>query len=354
MISARFIKHCLQFIKPARTSRDTLLSKDTFYLILFDTKSGSTGIGECSMIPGLSLDNPALYETVLHDLCTSGLETDLTNFPSIRFGLETALADLKNGGRKILFDNDFTNGRKSIPINGLIWIADRNDMKLQVKQKIKEGFNCIKIKIGTADFKDEFEFLKNIRKEYPATDITLRLDANGAYEGKVALEILKQLSELDIHSIEQPIKAGNWDEMANICEKSPVPIALDEELIRISKFDRKQMLVNSLKPAYLVLKPSLLGGFESCKEWITIANATNTKWWITSALESNIGLNAIAQWTANYEINIPQGLGTGNLYSNNLVSPLEVVGGKLFYRQDGVWGSLFKVSGSKLGGLHLF
>lgn len=340
MISARFIKHCLQFIRPAQTSRDTLLSKDTFYLILFDTKSGATGIGECSMIPGLSLDNPALYETVLHDLCTSGLETDLANFPSIRFGLETALADLKNGGRKILYDNDFTNGLKSIPINGLIWMAGRDDMKMQVKQKIEAGFNCIKIKIGTADFKDEFDFLKNIRKEYPASDITLRLDANGAYEATEALEILKRLSELEIHSIEQPIKAAHWDDMANICEKSPIPIALDEELVRISNFYQKQMLVKTLKPAYLVLKPSLLGGFSSCKEWISIADAANTRWWITSALESNIGLNAIAQWTANFEIIMPQGLGTGSLYSNNIESPLESINGNLFYNVDGKWGEL--------------
>lgn len=340
MISARFIKHCLQFIKPAQTSRDTLLTKDTFYLILFDTKSGATGIGECSAIHGLSLDNPALYETVLHDLCTSGLETDLANFPSIRFGLETALADLKNGGKKILFDNDFTNGQKSIPINGLIWIASREDMKMQLKQKIEAGFNCIKVKIGIADFKDEFEFLKNIRKEYPANDVTLRLDANGAYETNAVLEKLKKLSELNIHSIEQPIKAGHWDEMASICEKSPIPIALDEELVRISNFYQKQMLVSTLKPAYLVLKPSLLGGFASCKEWITLANASNIGWWITSALESNIGLNAIAQWTANFDIHIPQGLGTGSLYSNNIASPLEMRGGALFYRVDEKWGEL--------------
>jgi len=340
MISARFIKHCLQFIKPAQTSRDTLLSKDTFYLILFDTKTGSTGIGECSMIPGLSLDNPALYETVLHDLCISELQTDLTNFPSIRFGLETALVDLKNGGSKILFDNDFSNGLKSIPINGLIWMAGRDDMKMQIKQKIEAGFSCIKIKIGTLDFKDEFEFLKNIRKEYPPGDITLRLDANGAYAADIALEILKKLSELDIHSIEQPIKAGNWDEMANICEKSPVPVALDEELIRISNFERKQLLVNTLKPAYLVLKPSLLGGFLSCIEWITLAKATNTDWWITSALESNIGLNAIAQWTANFELTMPQGLGTGSLYSNNIDSPLEVKNGELYYRKEREWGEI--------------
>lgn len=340
MISARFIKHCLQFIKPAKTSRDTLLSKDTFYLILFDTTKGSTGIGECSMIPGLSLDNPALYETVLHDLCTTELQTDLANFPSIRFGLETALADLKNGGRKILFENDFTNGRQSIPINGLIWMAERDDMKMQIKQKIESGFSCIKIKIGTEDFNDELEFLKNIRKEYTANDITIRLDANGAYEANAALEILKKLSELDIHSIEQPIKAGNWDAMADICEKSPVPIALDEELIRISNFDRKKLLVNTLKPAYLVLKPSLLGGFLSCVEWITLAKATNTKWWITSALESNIGLNAIAQWTSNFDLNMPQGLGTGSLYSNNIASPLEVRKGELYYRVDGKWGEV--------------
>lgn len=340
MISARFIKHCLQFIKPAQTSRDTLLTKDTFYLILFDTVSGATGIGECSAIPGLSLDNPALYETVLHDLCTSGLEIDITNFPSIRFGLETALADLRNGGSKILFDNVFSKGLKSIPINGLIWMADRDVMKRQIKQKIEDGFSCIKIKIGTTDFKDELEFLKNIRKEYPANEITLRLDANGAYESDAALEILKKLSALDIHSIEQPIKAGHWDEMANICEKSPIPIALDEELIRISNFYQKQMLVNTLKPAYLILKPSLLGGFASCQEWITVANATNTAWWITSALESNIGLNAIAQWTANFDVKMPQGLGTGNLYSNNIASPLEVEKGELFYRLDGKWGEL--------------
>jgi o-succinylbenzoate synthase len=340
MISARFIKHSLQFIKPARTSRDTLLTKDTFYLLLFDTQSGSTGIGECSMIPGLSLDNPALYETVLHDLCTSGLEADLTNFPSISFGLEMALADLKNGGRKILFDNDFSKGLKPIPINGLVWMADAEEMKIQIKQKVESGFGCIKIKVGTTNFEDELEFLKTVRKEYRAGDITLRLDANGAYPASDALNILGRLSELDIHSIEQPIKAGQWDDMALICEKSPIPIALDEELIRISKFDRKQMLLQTIKPAYLVLKPSLLGGFASCQEWISVAEAAQSKWWITSALESNIGLNAIAQWTANFDVKMPHGLGTGSLYSNNVDSPLEVRNGELFYKPEGSWGSL--------------
>jgi o-succinylbenzoate synthase len=338
MISARFIKHSLQFLKPAITSRDTLLTKDTFFLILFDTQSGSTGIGECSMIPGLSLDNPELYETVLHDLCTTELQADLTNFPSIRFGLETALADMKNGGRKIIFDNDFSKGLKSIPINGLIWMADRNDMKLQIRKKIEAGFSCIKIKIGMTDFNEEFDFLKNIRREYPANDITIRLDANGAYDAADAPEILKRLSELEIHSIEQPIKAGNWDEMAGICQNSPVPVALDEELIRISNFDRKQMLLSTIKPAYIVLKPSLLGGFLSCSEWIDLAKANNIDWWITSALESNIGLNAIAQWTAGFDVTMPQGLGTGSLYSNNIESPLEVRNGELFYRIDGKWG----------------
>ena len=340
MISARFVKHCLHFIKPAKTSRDTLLTKDSFYLILFDTQTGATGIGECSTIPGLSPDNPALYETVLHDLCTSELKTDLTHFPSINFGHETALADLKNGGRKILFDNDFSNGRKAIPINGLIWMASPDDMKMQIKHKIEAGFNCIKIKIGTIDFKDEFAFLKKLRNEYPANEISLRLDANGAYNFSSVLEILNHLAELDVHSIEQPIKAGNWDDMAFVCEKSPVPIALDEELIGISNPTRKQMLIETLKPSYLILKPSLLGGFASCHEWISLANTTNTGWWITSALESNIGLNAIAQWTANFDIRIPQGLGTGSLYSNNISSPLEINKGHLFYRQDGEWGKL--------------
>jgi L-alanine-DL-glutamate epimerase-like enolase superfamily enzyme len=243
------------------------------------------------------------------------------------------LLDLKNGGDQILFPSAFTRGEEGIPINGLIWMGTPEFMKQQIRSKLESGFRCIKLKIGALDFKTEFELLKDIRKEFSADEITLRVDANGAYSLKTALENLKRLADLQIHSIEQPIEAGRWNEMAELCRKSPIPIGLDEELIGISSRFEMQKLLETIHPAYLILKPSLHGGFTGCEKWIEMAEKYNSGWWITSALESNIGLNAIAQWTFQLNPKGEQGLGTGQLFSNNFDAPLVIEGDRLWFRK---------------------
>jgi o-succinylbenzoate synthase len=258
-----------------------------------------------------------------------------SNYPSILFALESALFDLKNGGRRIIFDNEFSRGNTGITINGLVWMDSNEEMLKQAVVKVKSGFSCIKFKIGALDFKDEYSLLKKIRNEFP--EISIRLDANGAFKNDEALEKLKKLSELDIHSIEQPIKAGQWQEMAYLCEKSPVPVALDEELIGISD---KEGLLETIYPHFIVLKPSLIGGIAESEKWIKILDNFQTGFWITSALESNIGLNAIAQWAFPYTLlksQTEQGLGTGNLYMNNIQSPLEIREGRLIHNSLKSW-----------------
>jgi L-alanine-DL-glutamate epimerase-like enolase superfamily enzyme len=210
-------------------------------------------------------------------------------------------------------------------------------MKQQIRTKLDAGFRCIKMKIGAIDFETELGLLKEIRKEFSPEEVTLRVDANGAYSYQTALENLKRLSDLHIHSIEQPIEAGRWSEMAELCRQSPVPIGLDEELIGISSGKEMQKLVETIRPAYLILKPSLHGGLAGCEKWIELANKNNVGWWITSALESNIGLNAIAQWTFQQNIKMEQGLGTGQLFTNNFDSPLEISGDQLWFRPERKW-----------------
>jgi len=266
---------------------------------------------------------------------------ELSAWPSIVFGLETALIDLKNGGNRIIFDTDFSRGKQGIPINGLIWMGNKSSMQKQIREKLEQGFRCIKMKIGAIDFDTELELLKSIRKEHSVDEITLRVDANGAFKPNEALEKLKRLAELDIHSIEQPIAANQWQEMARICELSPVPVALDEELIGIICSDQKRKLIGQIKPAYLVLKPSLHGGFSGCDEWITMAESAGVKWWITSYLESNVGLNAIAQWTATKNITMEQGLGTGQLFTNNFDSPLTIQNDQLWCLKEKEWNLQF-------------
>jgi len=261
----------------------------------------------------------------------------LRAWPSIRFGLETALLDLKNGGNQILFPSAFTLGEQGIPINGLIWMGTPEFMKRQIRSKIDAGFRCIKMKIGALDFETEIELLKAIRSEFSPEEITLRVDANGSFSYPAALEKLKRLSDLQIHSIEQPIEAGRWNEMAELCRQSPVPIGLDEELIGVSSRTEMQKLLETIRPAYLILKPSLHGGFSGCEKWIEQAGKFGSGWWITSALESNIGLNAIAQWTFQLNAKGEQGLGTGQLFTNNFDSPLEISGDQLWFRPEKVW-----------------
>ena len=339
-MKARFKKYTLQFHRPAGTSRGTYNTRDSWFIFL--EENGKTGIGECAPLPGLSLENPAEMDGKLIQVCRdieifSKNIQELKDWPSIQFGLETALLDLKNGGNCILFPSDFAEGNRGIPINGLIWMGNPEYMQQQIREKLEQGFRCIKMKIGAIDFETELELLKSIRKEFSAKEITLRVDANCAFKLAEALEKLKRLSDLEIHSIEQPIAARQWDEMARLCEQSPVPVALDEELIGITSESQKKEMLAQLKPAFLVLKPSLHGGIAGCDEWIAQAENAGVKWWITSYLESNVGLNAIAQWTATKPIEMAQGLGTGKLFSNNFDSPLTIVNDRLWYFPSKSW-----------------
>ena len=340
-MKATNFKYMLDFNHPSGTSRGILTSKETWFLILKD--ESNFGIGECGMLRGLSIDDRSDFEEKLNWVCDNinlGLNyllDELINFPSIKFGLETAFLDFNSETPFVLYPSFFTKGEDSIPINGLIWMGEKSFMKEQIKDKIKMGFKCIKIKIGAIDFQTELDLIKFLRNEYSKDSIEIRVDANGAFSPKDSLEKLKRLSEFDLHSIEQPIATGQNELMAQLCEKSPIPIALDEELIGINDVTKRLNLLQIVKPKYIVLKPSLLGGLASCQSWINLAKKESISWWITSALESNIGLNAIAQWTYNLEISCPQGLGTGKLFSNNIDAPLEIESGKLLYVPSKKW-----------------
>jgi O-succinylbenzoate synthase len=338
MFKASHKKYLLQFKQPSGTSRGVLTEKPTYFIQIWNDESPYViGIGECSILKGLSIDDVENYEEKLADVCRNinnyieDRGTKLAAFPSIIFGIETALKDFENGGKRILFPSEFTEGIEGISINGLIWMGSIGFMKEQLRSKVEEGFRCIKIKIGAIEFEEELKFLISMRKEYPENYFEIRLDANGAFSIAEVREKMRRLSKYKIHSIEQPIKQGNRSEMTQLCRDSPVPIALDEELIGVNSYEEKEKLVSEVKPKYLILKPSLLGGYKHCEEWIEIANKYNAGWWVTSALESNIGLNAIAQWAFTLNNKLPQGLGTGQLYTNNIASPLLIEDTKLWY-----------------------
>ncbi len=344
MLQFSYKKHVFRFKRPAGTSRGVLRQKTSYYLLVRNTENPDiTGMGECSTIKGLSPDPWERYEETLEAVCYGPeppeywLGSGLDDFPSIRFGLETALFDRQKGGRRILFPSAFTEGREGIPINGLIWMGDTGFMKRQIREKLEAGFRCIKLKIGAIDFEKELELLRMIRQEHDEKELELRVDANGAFAPEEAMEKLKQLSELGIHSIEQPIRQGQWEEMAKLCEKSPVPIALDEELTGLKTNENIQKMMETIHPQYLVLKPSLLGGFSRSRWYIHAAEQAGAGWWVTSALEGNIGLNAIAQWTFLLENTMPQGLGTGQLFTNNVPSPLFVQGDQLWFNRKNRW-----------------
>src|SRR5690606_5360449 len=328
MITASYKKYILNLKHPSGTSRGILNTKETWFVIL--QNGTKRGVGECGIFRGLSVDDRPEYESKLEWTCNNvhlGLDLllqELEAFPSMQFGLETAFKSLHSSNEFELFPSDFTKSKDSIPINGLIWMGTETFMSQQIKEKIDAGFRCIKMKIGAIDFQTEINLLKSIRKEFSAKDIELRVDANGAFSVSEALEKLKVLSQYDIHSIEQPIKQGQIEDMAFLCEQTPLPIALDEELIGVFSVTQKEKLIQTIKPQYIILKPSLVGGFKGCDEWIDSAEEYNIGWWITSALESNIGLNAIAQYTYTKHNKMPQGLGTGSLFTNNFDSPLVV------------------------------
>ncbi len=344
-MKATYHKYMLEFKRPSGTSRGVMTEKETWFIIL--ENEGKKGIGECGILRGLSADDREDYEEKLKWACENihlgetALWEALLEFPSIQFGIEMAFLSLKSENPYVLFPSNFTNNAQSITINGLVWMGEPSFMKQQIEEKLADGFKCIKLKIGAIDFQKELELLQFIRSHFSAEQIEIRVDANGAFGLNEALDKLKQLDQFQLHSIEQPIKKGNIEAMKSLCETTPFPIALDEELIGVFSLEEKEKLLQEIKPQYIILKPSFIGGFRGTQEWITLAEKYNIGWWITSALESNIGLNAIAQWTFLQNSKMPQGLGTGALYTNNFDCPLEVSNGQLWYNTTKNWDSNF-------------
>jgi len=323
----------LRFRKPAKTSRDVLTVRDIYFILLIDESTGKTGIGECAPLKGLSIEIGGAYLDNLKNTCSKTImfedwQSILTSHPSILFGFETALLDLKNEGERNIFPSDQCI---TIPINGLVWMSEKEQMLNEAFQKIEAGYKCIKLKIGGIDFVEELSILKEIRKNFPPEKLTIRIDANGAFSIEEANKKLDVLSQFDIHSIEQPIKAGNRDFMALLVTQSPIKIALDEELIGEYDHKEKVKLLETILPNYIILKPTLHGGICGSNEWIEIATSLGIDWWATSALESNIGLNAISQWVATKNPILEQGLGTGMLFENNIPSPITIESGQLTY-----------------------
>lgn len=340
-MKASYFKYILHFKHPSGTSRGILTDKETWFIIL--EKNGKKGIGECGILRGLSADDRPDYEEKIQWTCENihlgeqKLWEELVEFPSIQFGIEMAFLSLKSENPFVLFPSDFTKNTKSISINGLVWMGDEAFMKAQIEDKIKQGFNCIKLKIGAIDFDLEIDLLRFIRANFDENKIEIRVDANGAFDSNEALFKINQLTGFKIHSIEQPIEKNHTDTMSVLCKKSQIPIALDEELIGVFSTEEKENLLQKIRPQYIVLKPSFIGGFRGTLEWISIAEKLNIGWWITSALESNVGLNAIAQFTFLQNNLMPQGLGTGSLFTNNFDGPLTVYEGQLWYDKNKDW-----------------
>jgi o-succinylbenzoate synthase len=343
IFTASYIKHILQFAKPARTSRGEMQTHTVYYICL--QQDSKTGWGEAAPLIGLSIDDVKDFEEKLAHFCVlinEGIfpfDLDLKYFPSIRFALESALKELENESPHTLFHTPFIEG-KGIAINGLVWMDSKEKMLKQAFEKIETGFTCIKFKIGALDFDEECKMLEAVRKRYSAFKVEIRLDANGAFKLDEAIHQLQELSRFEIHSIEQPIKPGKYDLMQEICAKSKIAVALDEELIGIDVSREGKRLLNHIRPSYLILKPTLIGGFIQSEEWIRLCNEKHIGWWATSALESNVGLNAIAQWVSSMQVKLPQGLGTGSLYTNNIDSPLVVKNGFLLYDVNKRWSQL--------------
>jgi o-succinylbenzoate synthase len=339
MLKASVEKYTLDFKRPSGTSRGVLTQKDSWFIRIWEANNPEVvGIGEASIIKTLSPEWGERYEAVLAEVVENindypkDESNYCANYPSIHLAVETALLDLKQGGQQIIFPSDFVSKQAPIKINGLIWMGEKNFMLEQIEEKLAAGFDCIKLKIGAIDFQSELDLLAFIRSNYTAEQIELRVDANGAFAPADALSKLEQLAKFNLHSIEQPIKQGNWNAMRDLCKITPLPIALDEELIGITDLDQKRTLLETIRPQYIILKPSLIGGFKGTDEWIALAEELSIAWWITSALESNVGLNAIAQYTYSKNNPMPQGLGTGQLYTNNVPSGLTIENGHLILR----------------------
>lgn len=341
MLKASYAPLRLDFAFRALTSRGELPAKDTWFIKLWDTDAPDTsGIGECAMFAGLSAEDTPGFASVVEAACrgiNSGEGFDSSRYSSLRFAFESALLDLQNGGNRTLFPGSFAEGKSAIVINGLVWMGTQEEMLGRVEEKIAAGFNCIKFKIGGLDFEKELQMLDKVRLAHGPKELTIRLDANGAFTEADAETKLRRLSVLDIHSIEQPVKPGQWDLMSYLCENSPIAVALDEELIGVHSPQEIHKMLYYIKPAYIILKPSLCGGFSGATDWLAEAERQDIGWWVTSALESNVGLNAIAQWTSSLGVEMPQGLGTGKVFVNNIPSPLRLDGEKLSYDGSVAW-----------------
>jgi o-succinylbenzoate synthase len=346
--------YTLDFKFPAGTSRGILKQKETFLLKLWDSNNPDlVGWGECGPLKKLSIDdNEELLDKIQdalkgidkievpkseEEVYKVAFELAGYQLPALRFAIETALLDLMNGGNKVIYSNDFINDSQKIPINGLIWMSHMEGMLLQISDKVVEGFDCIKMKVGSLDFEKEIDILNYIRRKYYKHDIILRVDANGAFKPEEALYKMESMARHGIQSIEQPIAAGQHDLMAKLCALKPIDIALDEDLIGVNSIEDKRALLQKIIPQYIIIKPTLIGGFKSSMEWIELANELNIGWWITSALESNIGLNAICQFAFKTKAKSYQGLGTGKLYENNFESPLTIEKGHIFYNKSRNW-----------------
>lgn len=344
-MKATYKKYILHFKRPSGTSRGVMTEKETWFLLL--EKNGKIGVGECGLLRGLSVDDRLDYEEKLQWVCQNihlgkdQLWQELLEFPSIQFGVEMAFLSLEAETPFELFPSDFTNRKEAITINGLVWMGEEAFMKQQIEEKLSDGFSCVKLKIGAIDFQKELDLLAFIRKHFDESTIEIRVDANGAFSPDEALEKLQLLSQYNLHSIEQPIKAGQFEAMQQLCQLTPFPIALDEELIGVFTYEDKVKLLETIQPHYIILKPSFIGGIKGSLEWIEIAEKRNIGWWITSALESNVGLNAIAQFTYTLNNKMPQGLGTGGLYTNNFDCPLEIKKGQLVYNTELSWDFKF-------------
>lgn len=330
-----FAPYILHFKEPGGTSRGVMTEKPTFLVKVYDEKEPAHfGIGEAAVFPGLSPEADGNYVWKLTEVMANvalGRSTDLSRHSSIQFGLEQALLDYSNGCKGIWFPSEFSQGRSEIEINGLIWMGDFDRMRQRISDKVKQGFKCLKLKVGAIEWRKELEMVEIIHRDYSPEDLTIRVDANGGFTMDNVLPRLKALADMGVHSIEQPIKPGNPELMSFLCKISPLSIALDEELIGKGTAKEKEEVLDIIRPRYLILKPALCGGFSGAQEWISLARERGTGWWVTSALESNVGLSAISQWVGMMNVQLPQGLGTGGVFSDNFVTPIYLDGDKLKY-----------------------
>ncbi len=344
MLKATWKEHSFTPAFPLGTSKGTITTRTVWFLIAWDDQRPDVqGIGEAALFPGHSKEFPADVRTKLIELCArtddweQRLRTDLVDVPCVRFAVEQCLRDLAVRGSKVLFPSDFTLGRQGIPINGLVWMGDKATMRTRIRQQLDAGNRCVKMKIGAIGIEDELDLLRAVRQEYAADTLTLRVDANGAFDQRAVWPVLDRLAALQVESIEQPIAPGLYEAMADLCARTPLPIALDEDLIGLNTGDAQNDLLDQVRPQHIVIKPSLVGGWAAAQGWIDRAAERGMGWWVTSALESSIGLNAIAQWAATLPLDRPQGLGTGRVYTDNIASPLRVQNGALHYVPEQAW-----------------